>query len=113
MLPCIKPKVNVFAIRFNNRLTSGIKPDEVYKLDRVFNDAVEENKQDEILNFKDEKDRTVFHLAAEHGQPVILEWCIAKWKTEFQDEKIKNALKQPDSNGMTPLVSACYRGCIN
>ena len=59
---------------------SEIVPDHIYKLAKLFEEAQEEGKEDEILNFIDDKDRTAFHMAARNGQPVTLEWCIQTWK---------------------------------
>jgi len=88
-------------------------------LDKIYDDACFDTTgpggtcKDEILEFRDEKNRTAFHLAAEHGQPLILEWCIKMWKAVGKQDLILEALSIEDTNGMTPLVVCCYKGYIS
>ena len=49
-------------------------------------------------------------MAAEHGQPETLKWCIEKWKEQGKQKELDSALRQEDYQGMTPLVSACFKG---
>lgn len=51
------------------------------------------------LGDKDNLGRTVFHYAAQHGWPEILEFLIEELGTELLDE--------PDVDGWTPLMWAC------
>lgn len=54
------------------------------------------------LPAKDRMERTVFHWAAQHGSPEILEDLIAELGTELIDE--------PDIDGWTPLLWASWPG---
>ena len=38
-MPCFKEKAKLHAIRFNNKLTSEITKEAIYKLDKLFIDA--------------------------------------------------------------------------
>ncbi|KAK7732718.1 Ankyrin repeat domain-containing protein 61 [Diaporthe eres] len=54
------------------------------------------------LRGKDNLGRTVFHWAAQHGVPEVLEDLVTELGTDL--------INEPDVDGWTPLLSACWPG---
>ena len=87
-------KVKVYELKFMNLCTEGCynRPE---ALDHLWNEAVNEGKQGEILGAVDDEGDTPVQKCAKYGNPTVLRWVLEKWK----EEGVRVDLEQKDSDG--------------
>jgi len=71
--------------------------------DLLWEQAVEENKTDQIFEAEFSDGDKPHNKAAKYGNYVALEWMFSKWKELGR----KLDLDAVDKNGYTPLMAAC------
>ena len=106
-LPCCKKQPKMYELKFMNLCTEGCynRPE---ALDELWNEAVAENKDREILDAVDDAGDTPIQKCGQYGNPTVLQWVINKWKGQGKELD----LEQKDSEGNTPLMAACIKGYL-
>ena len=100
-----RPKV--FELKFMNLCTEGCyrHPE---MLDNLWEDAVGQGKEQEILEAKDDSGDSPLHKTAENGRPTVMNWIFNKWK----EQGLALDVNKKNSDGYTPLFHCCLKGFL-
>ena len=106
-LPCCKKQFKEYELKFMNLCTEGCygKPQ---VLEDLWNKAMNDNREGEILDAKDEGGDTPLQKCAQYGNPTVMQWILAKWKKEGKEIDFE----EKDSQGNTPLMAVCVKGYL-